>query len=266
MTAALALIGASWRHAVSYKMSMAISLIGLVASVVPIYFVASALDPVMANAIREEGHQYFGFLLVGMVAVSFVPVAAQSFPSSVSSGIGSGILEAVLGTPTSVPAIVVGMTGYGVLWATIRGVLMIGAGFLMGAAVSWLHLPAALLILGLIVLAYLPVGLLGAAMILLFRTMGPLMPAVLIVSSLLGGVYYPTHVIPSWLAGVSAFVPLTYGLRALRRVLLDGASLREVGPDLGVLLFLSAVLFVLGSLALQYALRYARRAGTLGHY
>ena len=36
-------------------------------------------------------------------------------------------------------------------------------------------------------------------------------------STLLGGVYYPTTVIPSWLASASEFVPLGYGLRALRQ-------------------------------------------------
>lgn len=266
MTAAWGMIRAAWLSAISYRIGMALSLAGLVLSVVPLYFVANALQPMMANAIRDEGHQYFGFVLVGTIAFAFIPAAAQSLPSAFGAGIANGTLEAILGTPAGVPAIVVGMTGYGVLWTAARSLLMIVAGSLLGATVAWRQLPAALVILALIVLAYLPVGLLGTAMILGFRTMGPLMPGVLVVSSLLGGVYYPTHVIPSWVERISALVPLTYGLRALRRVLLEGASLRDVGSDLGMLLLIIALLFVAGSYALARGLRHARRAGTLGHY
>lgn len=264
MTAALGMLRASCLTALSYRTRMLLSLAGLLVPVVPLYFVANALQPAMADAIRHEGHHYFGFVLVGTIAFSFVPAAAQSFPSTVGSGIASGSLEGLVATPAGMPAIVAGTTGYALLWHALGAVLMLAAGAALGVSVVWRQLPAALLVLALVVLAHLPVGLIGAAMILAFRTMGPLMPGVLIVSSLLGGVYYPTHVIPSWLERVSAFVPLTYGLRPLRRLMLDGASLREVLPDLGMLLLFTVVLFGIGSGVLAAALRYARRAGTLG--
>src|SRR5690606_27451772 len=122
------------------------------------------------------------------------------------------------------------------------------------------------LILALIVLAYVPFGLLAAAMIIAFRTAGPLPQAVTGVSALLGGVYYPTHVIPSWIESLSAFVPLTYGLRALRQTLLEGQPLYSVLPDLGALVLFVPVLMCAGVVAMRAALAYARRAGTLSQY
>jgi ABC-2 type transport system permease protein len=89
---------------------------------------------------------------------------------------------------------------------------------------------------------------------------------VLTISALLGGVYYPTHVIPSWLHEASAVLPLTYGLRALRRTLLDGASLASVASDVTTLAVLGLVLFSAGILVFAWALHYARRAGTLAQY
>ena len=59
-----------------------------------------------------------------------------------------------------------------------------------------------------------------------FRTAGPIPRGIVLISTFLGGVYYPTHIVPGWLENISAALPLTYGLRALRRVLLDGAALR----------------------------------------
>ena len=68
------------------------------------------------------------------------------------------------------------------------------------------------------------------------------------------------------LAYASSVLPLTYGLRALRRVLLDGASLSMVAGDLVVLLAFSVVLSGLGAWAFSSALRYARRNGALSVY
>jgi ABC-2 type transport system permease protein len=263
---AWALIRAAWLSATSYRLSMAISLGGLLVSIVPLYFVANALQPVMAESIKNEGHQYFGFLLVGTLAFSFIPVAIRSLPGAVGGGLGNGTFEALLGTPTSMPALVAGLTGYGILWTAARAFLMVLAGWLLGAAITWTKLPGALLIVVLIVLAYLPFGLIGAALVLTFRTTGPLTQAVLIGSSLLGGVYYPTHVIPSWLEHLSGIVPLTYGLRALRRVLLDGAPLGAVSGDIGMLVLFTVTLAAAGTLAFDVALSHARRTGTLGQY
>ncbi|HET7564886.1 MAG TPA: ABC transporter permease [Gemmatimonadaceae bacterium] len=266
MRAAFALIRANFLTQSSYRLSMLISLAGVLGAVVPIYFVANALQGTMANAIRNEGHQYFGFLLLGMVVFSFLPVAITALPTVVASSINNGTLEAVLGTPTKLPALLAGMTGYGFAWTAVRALLTIAAGAVLGAAISVSRLPAAALVLGLIVLSYLPFGLLSAASVLAFRTSSPLGKGVLILSGLLGGVYYPTHVVPSWLQQFTAFIPLTYGLRALRRVLLDRTPLTAVASDVGILLLFTVVLFAISIAAFSAALRYARQQGALSHY
>lgn len=260
------LFRASWLNASSYRLSMMLSFAGLLVSVIPLYFVANALEPVMANAIRYEGHQYFGFVLIGTIAFLFIPATVQALPAVVSGGISSGNLEALFATPISVPSLLVGLMSYNMVWTTARALLLLVAGTVLGAAINWGRMPLAALILVLIVLAYAPIGLIAAAMVLSFRTTGPIPQGVIVVSSLLGGVYYPTHVVPSWLEHVSAFVPLTYGLRALRRVLLDGVPLGGVAYDLGVLVAMDAALFAVGAFVFMKALNHARRAGSLSRY
>jgi ABC-2 type transport system permease protein len=88
----------------------------------------------------------------------------------------------------------------------------------------------------------------------------------MVVSSLLGGVYYPTHIVPSWLEHISGIIPLTYGLRALRHVLLEGASLMSVRTDVGILLLMTVLLFAAGGWLFSAAMRYARRTGSLSYY
>lgn len=264
--AALAMTRAQWLSASSYRVSMILSLVGTVAAVVPTLLVARALQPVMAGAIRGEGHQYFGFLLLGTVTFTFLPIAINTLPSSIGSSIGNGTLEMVLGTPTGPAVLLSGFMGYGLLWTAARATLLLLAGGLLGASFNLLHAPAAALILFLIFLAHVPIGLIAAASVLAFRTAGPMPQAVLILSTLLGGVYYPTRVIPGWLRPFADFFPLSYGLRALRRVLMDGASIMQVAPDLTQLALMTVVLFAIGTLFFSLALGYAMRNGSLSNY
>lgn len=266
MREAWALIVASWHSALSYRLSMLFSLVSLLVTIVPVYFVADALQSTMARSIASEGGQYFAFLLIGMIVFSFIMTAVNAVPGVVSSGIASGTLEALLSTRATLPALLWGLIGYNFLWTAVRALVMLAAGLVLGVHVAWGSCVSSFVILTLIVLAYLPFGLMAAALQLAFRTAGPLPSAVLIASSLLGGVYYPTQVIPSWIQRVSDAVPLTYGLRALRRTLLEGASFTSVIPDVATLVGFVLVLSAVSLFALTEALHYARRSGTLAQY
>lgn len=266
MKDAFALVRTSWQAAKSYRLRLILSLVSLGATVVPLYFVAGALQPVMAESIARQGDQYFGFLIVGMVTFLLLPVAVNSLPSEIGSGISTGVLEALLGTPAKPASIFGGMIGFNLFWTILRATALLFAGWLLGAQLMWSQIASAALILGLIVLAYLPVGMIGAALVICFRTSGPLGQAVLGLSALLGGVYYPTTVIPSWIQSLSAWVPLTYGLRALRRSLLEGESFFAVMPDVAFLGAFAVGLSLVGVLSLSAALNHARRAGNLAQY
>ena len=266
MSKLLALIAAQWRVTMSYRLQTLISFGGLVFTVVPLFFIAQAVQPVMANAIRDEGGNAFGFLLVGTVALLLVTTALSVIPSAIASDIGSGTLEALLSTPTPMPTLLAGISAFPLVMATLRAGVLLAGGVLLGVSMAPASLPLAAAILAVIVLAHAAIGLISGAMVLAFRTAGPVSRLVLIASSLLGGVYYPTHVIPSWLRMVSEVLPLSYGLRALRRVLLQDASLQDVGPDLLILLGETTLLLVLGVGLFSMAFRYARRQGTLAQY
>jgi len=262
----LALIRADALTTFSYRLQTIAWLGGMVVTIVPLYFVAQALQPVMTNAIAGEGRQYFGFLLVGIIAVLLLTTALNALPDGIRSGIGRGTLEAMLATPTPLPVLLTGMMGFPLLLTVLRGTIMLVAAWILGAHVIWARGLPALGILLLIALAYVPFAILSASLILAFKTAGPFATVVLTLSALLGGVYYPTQVIPSWLHHVSAFVPLTYGLRALRRTLLDGAPFGALAPDLAILAAFTVGLLLVSLIVFSQALRYARRAGTLAQY
>src|SRR5438094_10557389 len=149
-----ALVRASWLTETSYRMNMLFSLASLVFMVVPLYFVANALQSTMAPRISSEGTQYFAFALIGATIYTFIAACTTALPSALASAIGKGTLEAFLGTPSSLPSLFIGMSGYSVAWAFLRATIMIGAGVVLGAHLAWSALPGAVIILLLLVLAY----------------------------------------------------------------------------------------------------------------
>ncbi|MFO7586769.1 MAG: ABC transporter permease [Gemmatimonadota bacterium] len=266
MRTVLALALADWRVALTYKVRALLNLAGLLLSIVPVYFVAEALQPTMGNVIRDEGGQYFAFVVVGIVAFWFVSESVQGLPHAVLSGIRTGTLEALFATPARVPAVLLGMSAYGMARTLVRSALMLGIAAALGARMAPEGALAALAILCLIVAAHLPFGLLATAGVIAFRTAGPVGRVVVTISTFLGGVYYPTRVVPGWLESVSAALPLTYGLRALRRVLLDGVPPSAVAADVATLLAFVVGLAFVSWLVFRVAFGFARRAGTLAQY
>ena len=261
-----ALVRASWLTETSYRMNMVFSLASLVVMVVPLYLVANALQPTMAPRIASESGQYFAFALVGTTVYTFISACTMALPVALGSAIGKGTFEAFLGTPTNLGLLFVGMSGYNIAWALLRGMIMLAAGIALGARLTFAGSPSGLLIVSLLVLAYGAIGLVGAALLLRFRTTGPVLNGILTASALLGGVYYPTRVIPSWLQQLSTALPLSYGLRALRQVMLLGEPFHAVSHDVITLALYVTALLPTGILCVAAALRYARRSGTMGHY
>jgi len=261
-----ALVRASWLTASSYRLGMAFSFGSLVVTIVPVFFIARALQPTMADAIRGQGAQYFAFLVLGLIALNVVGSTIYALAGGLQTATSTGTLEALLATPTPVSSLVVGLSAYEVLFSLARGLAMLVAAGLLGARVEWLQLGASIPILGLLVLVHLPIGIATAAMVLAFRTRGPLAQAVLLLSSFLGGVYYPTTVIPGWIRSLSAFVPLTYALNALRAVLIEGRPLSSVWREIVILAAITVVALALSAWAFGAALRYARRVGNLAQY
>src|SRR5690349_1003422 len=157
--AAMALTRASWRTAKSYRVSFVLSFVSLIITIIPVYYVATALQPFMASVIAEEGREYFGFVLLGTVVVAIISPALSSFASAVSGGLSSGFFEALLATPTSLPSLFAGQTGYAFVWAFGRVILLMVTGIALGVDLHWMRLPEALLILAITTAAYMGIGL-----------------------------------------------------------------------------------------------------------
>ena len=266
MRSALALIRVSFLTAASYRLAMFISIAALGLQIVPTYYIGRTLDPFLAPAIKGEGSDYFGFLVMGTVAYLLIAAAVDSLPRALEKGINTGTLELIFSTPSSVPSLLVGLTGYELLWTVARCIVVLTAAAAFGFHAHWLRFGEATLILALIVATYFGAGMIAGAMIIAFRRTASLQTIVIVGSAMLGGVTYPTKLVPSWIGRFTDIVPLTYGLRAVRRITIDDWPFAAVMGDVGALTGFCIAFLGIGSIAMTYALRRARAEGTLSQY
>jgi ABC-2 type transport system permease protein len=276
MRSALALIRVSFLTAASYRFAMFVSIASLGLQIVPTYFIGRTLDPFMAPAIQGQGGDYFGFLVVGTIAYLLLAASVDALPRALERGISTGTLELIFSTPSSTPSLLVGLTGYELLWTAARCLVVLGAAAAFGFHAHWSRIPEAVAILALVVATYFGVGMVAGAMIIAFRRTAAVQTIVIVGSAMFGGVTYPPSLVtsavsrysnaPVWISRLTEVVPLTYGLRAVRQVTIDGAPLRAVVSDVGILAIFCLVFVSVGSLAMTYALRRARAEGTLSQY
>jgi ABC-2 type transport system permease protein len=147
---------------------------------------------------------------------------------------------------------------------------VLGAAAAFGFHPHWLRFGQAAAILALIVATYFGIGMIAGALIIAYRRTGQLQQAVIVGSAMLGGVMYPTKLVteavPHWVSRLSDVVPMTYGIRAVRRITIDDWPLRAVLADVGILSIFCLAFLTLGSLGMTHALRRARAEGTLSQY
>ncbi|MES3034162.1 MAG: ABC transporter permease [Gemmatimonadota bacterium] len=251
----------------TYRTRTLVSLLSVLLAVIPVYFVAGALQPLAAKAIASESTEYFTYLIVGSVATFVIAESVSAIPSLINSYISSGTLEQLLTTPIRWPALVGGLTTYGYGWVALRAmVLLVTAWVWATSTIAWPRMLEFTVIMAMLAVAYSGIGLVAGALVLSVRSSLFIPQAVTTISALLGTVYFPATVLPPAFAPFAAFVPLTPALRAARQVLLRDQSLALVMPDLLQLLAWAVAGAVIGGGAFHLALHRARRSGTLTQY
>ena len=250
----------------SYKIPYLLGWLRNLFTLLPFFFIAKLLGkgvPLLA----ESGGDYFSFVLIGIVTRHFLGQSLSSFSKSFFSEQAGGTLEAMLLTPTRLPLLFVMIS----LWdffaslVTVTFYLLLGI-FLFGVHISWSSLPSACLILLFTTVVFYSIGILSTSFLLIFKRGDPFELIFGGLSSLLGGVYFPVSLLPSWLQKCSLFLPITYALKAFRRTLLQGVSLNQLGPEMMVLGLMAVAFLPLGILSFRWALRRAKEDGSLVHY
>lgn len=253
--------------ALSYRFALAVRMGGMLLSLLMFYYIGKTFGEAISPELARYGGEYFPYVLVGIATSSFVSVGLGSLAQEVRTAQVQGTLEALLATPTSIYTILVGNSLWAFVTSLAGSVLILAGGVVfLGLYIDASGALAALVVLGMTFVAFLAVGMLSAAFIMIFKQGNPIGLIFGTSSYFLGGVIFPVEVLPAPFQACAPFLPITHAVTALRELLLARASIGAVLPVMGNLALFIAVLGPVSLVVFNWAVRRAKRDGSLVQY
>lgn len=209
------------------------------------------------------GTEWLGYALVGNAVYLVVQTCVSYISGAVVVERYQGAFPLIAASPTH-PLLVLAGRNIGLaLHAYATGLLSLAIAVVVTGPYPISTLIATPFVLLASVASAYMVGLLIGALALRGPNLHNLLSnGILLLILAIAGVNVPVSALPSWLAQIAQFLPLTHGLSAVRMTLIGGDGgtiLREVSLELGIGLLFAAVALLLFNMLF----RRARRDGSL---
>jgi ABC-2 type transport system permease protein len=260
-----ALYRRDWEIERTYQMSLLLSFVNVGLLAFSLYFISKLVEN--PASLAEFDGTYFDFAIVGIAVNSFAGVGLQGFTGSLVREQSTGTIDLLLASPARHTLLIVGifLFPYTLAVAEIAGLLIIGIG-IIGSGISLQGVLLSIPILLLTSLTFAAVGIAAAGVLLLTKRGDPISGPFYQANLLLSGTLYPIGELPELLRVIGYLLPATWGIQAMRELLLADAGWRDVAPEALILCGFVVVLLPIGMLVFRRSLGYARRLGVVGSY
>ena len=190
---------------------------------------------------------YQMFLFPGIVVMSLVGV-------SITSGISViwdrefGFLKEIFVAPISRTSIFIGKALGGCTIALIQGTIILSLSFIVRILISPLSFLISIGLAIIISLGLVSIGLIIASLIETFESFGVIVNFIIFPLIFLSSAFFPLQEAPQWLKIISFVNPLTYGVEAMRFIII-GFSPIPLSISLLVISIFSLIVILLGGIA-----------------
>lgn len=205
------------------------------------------------------------YLIIGALLWGFLSVIFMEISNSVSWERWEGTIEYTFMAPVRRLTHLGGTCIYAIIYGAIRTSVVLAAVVLFfDLSMNNANIAGAFFILIISSVAFMGLGLMAAVLPLLSPEKGA--QATNIIAGfllLISGIYYPVEALPKWLRYFSTISPATYTLEAIRKCLIQGDSIKEVLPEVRLIILIGIMLIPLGLYVFGIAENYAMRSGKL---
>lgn len=187
--------------------------------------------------------EYRAFIFPGIVGMTLLFTSMRSGISVIWDR-EFGFLKEILVAPISRTSIVLGKALGGATTAIIQSTMLLLLSFIVGVHISPLDFVLIMPVMLLISLGFDGFGLFIASIIDSFEGFQTIMSFIIMPTFFLSGALFPLTNAPSWLKTLSLLNPLTYGVDAIRGIILSEGQFPILYDVLVLLVFSSFVLFI----------------------
>ena len=228
-----------------------------------------ALFYYLSRLLSAEGFatpdDYFAFVVVGLVILSVLQ-STLVLSATVRAELVAGTFERVLLSPFGAVRGALAMMIFPIVESIVLGTwTLIVATVAFDLPLQWSTLPLALPVAVLAALSFSAIALLVTALVVVFKQ-APGLGVLIAGVTLISGLYFPTELLPGWIAWAAAVQPFTPAVELLRHVLVGLPTAEPASVYLVKLVAFVVVLLPLAAWALAAGIALAQRKGTIIEY
>jgi ABC-2 type transport system permease protein len=200
---------------------------------------------VQATGAIEGEFSYFDFIAPGIMAMTVMMSVMTGLPAAISQEREVGTLDGMMVAPINRLAVILGKTLAQMARGILQGVLiLVLAVTLFGVTVHGnILLVFALLLLG--VFSFVGLGVVLTSFAKDQETAVMMMTTIMFPMMFLSGVFFPIEQMPWFMQSISKVLPLTYVADALRKVMVLGADIPALTPELSILIVFGVIMIAI---------------------
>ncbi len=216
-----------------------------VAHVPPLFTIAQ-------QSVNATNLSYIDFLLPGLIAMSVMQMSVFSVAFLFVQYKEKGVLKRLLATPMRPLQFVAANAITRLIVSVVQTAIFIAVGMLVLHAhiVGSYFLVLLCIILG--ALMFLGLGFTISGLAKTVDSVPAIANLVVFPMLFLGGTFFPSSSMPSWLQGIAKFLPLTYFSGALRDVMTKAATLGDIAGNLLGMLLWAAMLITIATVTFSF--------------
>jgi ABC-2 type transport system permease protein len=251
--------------AISYRVEFLLRIVSILGVVTTFYFISHIFTGT-ANTLFPQWGDPLAAWLTGLAVLNYFMTGFSGLANAIRQEQMQGTLESVLLTPIGLFNVIVSSSAWDYVQATFYSALYLFFGWVFFDVQYRGSFLLALLFLILTTMVLSCLGILSASFAMVFKRGDPFGIFLGAGSALFSGVFFPREMVGNKVGVISKLLPPTYGLDGIRRVLIEGQSLRQAKDPFFVLLIFLAVLAPISLWVFGRAVRRAKRDGSLIQY
>ena len=237
--------------------------------ITPVYFMGKAFSTngqALGFAAYSGTSDYMSFILLGTVLTNFILTVFWGMGYALKNDMDAGVLESNWLTPVPRLLILIGRTLSSLLVTMITSAIMLALGAALFGFQPTGNTWAAFLTAIPMLIGLYGFGFAFAAVVLLMREANTLVDVSSFLVQGFSGTNFPVKSLPTWLIPVALILPLTYGLDAVRGLLLKTQTLLPLPVEIAILIVFMFVMVWFGAWVFDRVERRVRTLGTLGQH
>ncbi|MCQ6280470.1 ABC transporter permease [Bacillus sp. EB600] len=184
-------------------------------------------------------------------SIMFVMIVMMSVTGVLLEARKTGVWTRILSTPTSKFEIMAGyfLSFFLIGWIQF-GVLMAASTLLFG--VQWGNLAGVLVLVSALLLCVVGLGLFISGFVKTAEQQSALGSVIITATCMLGGIYWPLDIVPSFMQKIADFIPQTWAMKGFTELMARGGNIMDIVAPVCVLLAFSVTFLVVGMTRIRY--------------